>query len=301
MRLLITGANGLLGQKIVAELKDDPDIDVIATGRGADRNPEGSHQYLSMDITSESDVSSVLDATRPDAVINTAAMTQVDQCETDQEACWAQNVTAVQHLIDACERHSTFLIHLSTDFIFDGEEGPYTEEASPNPLSYYGESKLASEKLLEQSSLDYAIVRTVLVFGIVPDMSRSNIVLWVKGSLEQGKEIKVVNDQWRTPTLAEDLAIGCILIARKRAKGVFNISGKDLLTPYDMALETAAYFGLPTETMQESDGSIFKQPAARPPRTGFVLDKARKELGFEPRSFKEGLAILDQQLAALNN
>jgi dTDP-4-dehydrorhamnose reductase len=129
-------------------------------------------------------------------------------------------------------------------------------------------------------------------------MSRSNIILWVKGSLEAGKSIKVVNDQWRTPTLAEDLAAGCILIVKQKAEGIFNISGKDFLNPYQMAVMTADYFGLDTSLIEEVDGTLFKQTARRPPRTGFVLDKPIKELGYAPRSFEEGIAILAEQLAA---
>jgi dTDP-4-dehydrorhamnose reductase len=223
-------------------------------------------------------------------------MTNVDTCETDQVGCELLNVTAVAYLIEACQKHDTFLCHLSTDFIFDGADGPYTEEATPNPISVYGESKLRAEKLLEASSIRWAIARTVLVFGIVSDMSRTNIILWVKKSLEDGKQINVVTDQFRTPTLAEDLAMGCWLIAQKEALGIFNISGSDFLTPYEMAIKTANFYGLPVELIQQADSSTFSQPAKRPPRTGFILDKARRELGYQPRSFDEGIAFMAKQI-----
>lgn len=296
-KILITGANGLLGQKLVELYKESKNISVIATGKGEDRNPAGKHEYLQLDITSPDEVSQIIDQAKPDVVINTAAMTNVDQCEADPDTCWKLNVSAVDYLAKACEMHNVFLIHLSTDFIFDGENGPYKEEDEPNPQSKYAVSKLMSERLLEQRNLDYAIVRTMLVYGIVPGLSRSNIILWVKKSLEDGKHIKVVNDQWRTPTLAEDLAKGCALIAEKKEKGVFHISGKNLLTPHDMAIATADYFKLDKSLIEEVDGSIFTQPAKRPARTGFVLDKARSILGYEPVSFDEGLAILEKQLA----
>ncbi|MGB3466900.1 MAG: sugar nucleotide-binding protein, partial [Cyclobacteriaceae bacterium] len=147
------------------------------------------------------------------------------------------------------------------------------------------------------SGIRWAIARTVLVYGIAHDMSRSNIILWVKKSLEEGTAIRVVNDQWRTPTLAEDLAKGCYLIAEKQAEGIFNISGKDLLNPYQMAIMTADYFGLDKSLITEVDGSTFTQPAKRPPKTGFVLDKAQSVLAYEPVSFKEGIAILAEQLS----
>lgn len=295
-RILITGANGLLGQKLVKLYKEDPDVELIATGTGPDRNPEGTHQYFELDITSQQQVEEVVSSTSPDTIINTAAMTHVDQCELNPEKCWELNVTAVEHLVQAAKRNHSFFIHLSTDFVFDGSAGPYTEEDEPNPQSKYAESKLASEKIVEQSGLDYAIARTMLVYGVVSDMSRSNIILWVKKSLEEGKEIKVINDQWRTPTLAEDLAKGCALIAKHRKQGIFNISGKDMLNPYEMATATADFFELDKSLIEEVDGSIFTQPAKRPPRTGFILDKSRKELGYEPVSFVEGLGILKSQL-----
>ncbi len=295
MKVLITGANGLLGQKLVA-LLSSKGAEIVATGRGVDRNREGKYRYQTMDTTSAEETQEVIGSAHPDVVIHTAAMTNVDQCETEHDACWEQNVTAVQHVVDACKLCGAFLIHLSTDFIFDGTAGPYDEDGAANPISYYGESKLASEEILKSSTIDWAIIRTVLVYGIVADMSRSNIILWVKKNLEQEKEIKVVDDQWRSPTLAEDLAMGCYLIAKKRASGVFNIAGKEVLTPYDMAIRTARYFGLQTKTMLRTDGSIFKQAAKRPPKTGLIIDKARAVLGYEPHSFEEGIAIVSDQV-----
>lgn len=295
--ILITGSNGLLGQKLVELLLQQPTIKVIATARGENRLPfKEGYDYYSMDITNREEVTSVVEKTLPNAIIHGAAMTNVDQCESEKEACWAQNVTAVQYITEVCRKHDIFLCHVSTDFIFDGAAGPYTEEGEANPLSFYGWSKYAAEKSVQYSGIRWAIARTVLVYGIAYDMSRSNIILWVKKSLEDGKNIKVVTDQWRTPTLAEDLAIGCYLIANQEATGIFNISGKDLLTPYEMAMMTADYFELDKSLITQADSSNFSQPAKRPARTGFVLDKARTILGYEPRSFTEGIAILAGQL-----
>ncbi len=295
--ILVTGANGLLGQKLIGALRQDASVHTVATARGANRLPaEDGYSYQPMDITDEGQVKEVFEKTRPDVVIHTAAMTNVDQCEAEKEDCWRQNVTAVEYLAKACEAHGSFLLHLSTDFIFDGLAGPYAEDADPNPISFYGWSKYAAEKAVMSAQVRWAIARTVLVYGIAHDMSRSNIVLWVKKSLEEGKTINVVNDQWRTPTLAEDLAEGCLLIARKEAGGVYNISGKDLLTPYDMALMTADYFNLDKGLIRKADSSTFTQPARRPPRTGFILDKSVKDLGYSPHSFSEGIGILAAQL-----
>jgi dTDP-4-dehydrorhamnose reductase len=166
----------------------------------------------------------------------------------------------------------------------------------PNPVNYYGESKLAAEKAIINSTISWAILRTVLVFGVTPDMSRSNIVLWVKKSLEEGKTIHVVNDQWRTPTLAEDLAMGCFLAAQKKATGIYHISGEEMITPYEIAKQTAEYFNLDKSLIKLTDSKQFRQPAARPPKTGFIISKAKKELGYQPHTFKEGLAVLASQL-----
>ncbi len=299
MRILITGANGLLGQKLVDLLAKDASIDLVATARGENRLPysEG-YAYRSMDITDRQQVLDVIGEVRPDAVIHGAAMTDVDKCELQKDDCWLQNVTAVEYIVEACRQTGAFLCHVSTDFIFDGEAGPYNEQAEGNPISFYGWSKYAAEKVvMNASEVRWAIARTVLVYGIAHDMSRSNIILWVKKSLEDGKKINVVTDQFRSPTLAEDLAAGCALIATKQAEGIFNISGKEVLTPYEMAIQTADFFNLDKSLIAQADGSTFKQTARRPPRTGFIIDKARTELGYDPHSFSEGIALLADQMS----
>ncbi len=299
MKFLITGANGLLGQKLISLLSSDESggHSLIATSVGPNRNSSTrGYEYCQLDITNGEIVSQVIHRYNPDVVINTAAMTNVDQCETDKEGCWNLNVNAVAHLVKACDQNHCKLIHLSTDFIFDGLDGPYIEEANPNPLSYYGESKFASEKVLMNSKIQWAIARTVLVYGIVSDMSRSNIILWVKKSLEEGKQIKVVTDQWRTPTLAEDLAMGCYLIGTREQTGIFNISGKDLLTPYDMAIMVADYYKLDKSLIEKADSSTFSQPAKRPAKTGFIIDKARDLLGYDPHTFEEGIELVKSQI-----
>src|SRR5215213_5961547 len=231
-RVLITGSNGLLGQKLLDLYLERREAQLIATSRGANRYPgmEGyGYTYQSMDVSSRDDVMLNILRYCPTAVINTAAMTNVDACEQNKEECEKLNVDSVKYLVEGCNMYGIQLIHLSTDFIFDGRNGPYKENDTPHPLSYYGDSKFRAEQYIIENCKSYAILRTVLVYGVANDMSRSNIVLWVKNSLEQGKPIKVVNDQWRTPTLAEDLAMGCLLAATKRAQGIYNISGKDFL------------------------------------------------------------------------
>ncbi|MGC1243567.1 MAG: SDR family oxidoreductase [Chryseosolibacter sp.] len=297
MRILVTGSNGLLGQKLTGLLQQDKDVFLIATARGKSALKITRGEYHSLDISDRDEVEDVLRLTKPEVIINTAAMTQVDDCETQREACWKANVTAVEHLVRCCAALHIHLVHVSTDFIFDGSHGPLDEDAVPGPVNYYGESKLAAEKVIQNSNISWAILRTVLVFGITNDMSRSNIVLWVKNSLEKQKTIQVVNDQWRTPTLAEDLAQGCYLAAKKRARGIYNISGKDFLSPYDIAIRTAEFFTLDKSLIKPTDSTKFVQPAKRPLTTGFIIDKAQRELGYDPHSFDEGLAILARQIS----
>jgi dTDP-4-dehydrorhamnose reductase len=223
-------------------------------------------------------------------------MTNVDQCESEKEACQKLNVDSVDHLIKLANLHPFYLVHLSTDFIFDGISGPYKETDAPNPLSLYGHSKNDAELLLLASTINYSILRTIIVYGVAAAMSRSNIVLWAKGALEKGSPIKVVNDQYRMPTLAEDLAKACILAIDKRAQGIYHISGKDYMSVIEMVRRIAKFFKLDDSIIEETDSSTLNQAAARPPKTGFILDKAIHELGYAPHSFEEGLAVVQKQL-----
>lgn len=296
MRILVTGANGLLGQKLVTLLSAMQGTELIATGRGANRNPPGSYRYLSADLTQAQAVSDLLNAAQPEAIIHSAAMTQVDECELNQNACYQTNAIATENLLNAAAPYQPFFLYVSTDFVFDGLAGPYKESDHPHPVSYYGESKLMAEQLVSGSGLKCAIARTVLVYGVAHDPSRSNIVLWVKKSLENNQAIRVVTDQWRTPTLAEDLAYGCWLIVQKQKPGVFHLSGSEGMSPYELALKVANFFELEPSLVTPVDASTFTQPGKRPPQTGFIIDKARRELGFRPTSFYKGLEVVREQL-----
>ncbi|EPR65773.1 SDR family oxidoreductase [Cyclobacterium qasimii] len=301
-KILITGANGLLGQKIIKEILIEGKYTAIATGRGDCRLPTewGGYIYEEMDITKLSDVMDVFKVYKPDYVIHAASMTDVDRCEVNRHACFEQNVTATLNIMKGSAHAKSHLIFISTDFIFDGKNGPYDELAKPNPLNYYGKTKIDTETEIQGYEYNWSIVRTNLVYGIAHDMSRSNIILWVKKGLEQNKELSLVDDQFRTPTLAEDLANGCLLIVEKNATGIFNISGDELLTPYDMAIKTANFFELNAEGIKKTDSSIFTQVATRPLKTGLDISKAKNILGFKPKTFTEGIAILAKQIKLAN-
>ncbi len=295
--ILVTGSNGLLGQKIIYKLLQRSDVNLVAGSKGENRLREkNGYTYINLDISKLEDVRVAIENFQPQVIINTAAMTNVDDCETKREECWAANVTAVENFVDAIGNSAIHFIHLSTDFVFDGEAGPYKEEDQPNPLSYYALSKYESEKVLQKSNISWAILRTIIVYGIVDNMSRSNVVLWAKGALEKGQPINVVDDQFRSPTLAEDLADACISTADKRAKGIYHVSGKDIMSILELVYRVADFWKLDKSIVKPIKSDTLYQAAKRPPRTGFILNKAYRELDYKPHSFEEGLKILDAQL-----
>ena len=294
MKIAVTGANGLLGQSLV-KLLADQGYAVAATGKGTSRLPAGiagRYSYQAIDITDEDAVHEWMAAEKPDVVVHAAAMTQVDECELNQAQCEAVNVKATAQLVLEAEMVSGHFIYLSTDFVFDGEKGPYREDDHLNPISWYGFTKVQAESTVETCEIPWTIIRTCLVFGDTLPGMRPNIISWVKQSLEAGKPIKVVDDQWRTPTWVEDLAKGILLVIQKKATGILHLSGKDTLTPYAMAVKTAACAGLDASLIEKVDAGSFKQPAKRPPVTGFDITKAVKELGYAPLSFEEALKRL---------
>ena len=297
MKVLITGSNGLLGQKLLHKLRIDNTVDLIATSIGDNRVSEkNGYTYLSLDITNQVEVSKIIAEQNPTVVINTAAMTNVDMCEDEKQRCDALNVHSVKYLADACEIIGAQFIQISTDFIFDGENGPYKEKDKPNPLSYYGLSKLKSEQLLYTHNCKWTILRTIIVFGVGENLSKGNIVLWAKGALEKGEPLNIIDDQFRAPTLAEDLADACILAAKKQVYGIFNASGKDIMSIYEMVERIGKYYGLATNNLNKISTSTLNQKAKRPPRTGFILDKANSVLDYNPHSFEECLSIIKSQL-----
>jgi dTDP-4-dehydrorhamnose reductase len=297
MKILITGSNGLLGQKLLYKLRIDDAVELIATSKGKNRvSVRDGYAYHSLDITNKVAVDELITTQNPDVVINTAAMTNVDLCEDKKNECDALNVDAVGFLADACSRIDAHLIHISTDFIFDGEDGPYREEDMPNPLSYYGLSKLKSEQLLQVHLVKWTILRTIIIFGVGENLSKGNIVLWAKEALAKGDPLHIIDDQFRAPTLAEDLADICILAAKKKALGIFNASGKDIMSIYEIVERVAKHYGNSTDNLNKISTATLNQKAERPARTGFVLDKSIKELGYHPHSFEECLAVIDKQL-----
>lgn len=293
MRILITGSNGLLGQKIVRQLKKRK-IEFLATSKGENRNTdcENSH-FVSMDICSEEEIAQVFNSFFPTHVIHTAAMTNVDACELNPDDCYETNALATKKLFNEAKKIGAHFQLLSTDFIFDGEKGNYKEEDDPNPLSVYAKSKVDAEQfLLSDSYSNYSIVRTIIVYGVGNNLSRTNIVCWAKEALSKGQEMKIIDDQFRAPTWADDLAWACIRICELNKKGIYHISGPETMSIFELVERVARYFGLSTETLFRTDSSTLNQPAKRPPKTGFDLTKSRNELGYNPKTIEETLDLI---------
>ncbi len=293
MRILITGSNGLLGQKIVKQLNKKK-INFIATSLGKNRNSNCSEtNYLSLDITDAKQIENLIKNFNPTHIINTAAITNVDFCEDNQALCQKVNVDAVKLLFDACKLNNIHFIHLSTDFVFDGKNGPYKETDKPNPLSVYAKSKYNSEQiLLNDDYKNWTILRTIIVYGEGENLSRSNIVLWAKLALEKNQILTIVDDQFRAPTWADDLAWACIKVALLNAKGVYHISGPNTMSIYQMVKQIAEFYGYNPSLIQPIKSKTLNQKAPRPPKTGFILNKAKTILGYNPKSFKETLGLI---------
>ncbi len=299
-RTLITGANGMLGQSLVRLLSRYPEYDVLATGREATPRFEGgSGGYVAMDICDYDAVRAIFSDFAPGVLVNCAAMTGVDACEAEREDCWRTNVDAVEHLAKCCLAAGTRLIQISTDFVFDGEDGPYAEADRPNPVNFYGKSKLAAENFVRGAGLDrWAIVRTVLVYGTGERLGRSNIALWVADRLSSGETIRVVTDQFRSPTFVDDLADGVERVIRFGKTGVYHVSGREMISIYDFAHRVAKVFELDSSLIHATDSAGFTQPAARPSKTGFIILKAETELGYKPRPIEDALVALRKRVAS---
>jgi dTDP-4-dehydrorhamnose reductase len=294
MKILLTGANGMVGSALSKVLAMSSSHITLATGRGPCRLPpsslSGQLTYLELELTSPKKVLHAVQSFVPDIIIHAAAMTQLDDCEVNKEVCYSINVDATALLIAAAEQVKSRFCYLSTDFVFDGNSGPYKEEDHAAPINFYGKTKKIAEDILTASSLSWSIARTVLLYGKADQITRSNFIYWVKDNLEAGKNIRVVNDQLRTPTYIPDFVDGIIKITESGAEGIYHIAGEQVMTPYEMAIVVAEYLQLDKTLISPVDASTFTQPGKRPLKTGFSIEKAKRDLGYSPISFKSSLA-----------
>lgn len=296
-RILVVGSNGLLGQKVAEQLVRGFNYHVTLTSiETAPVRELAAAPYLQADITNRKSVKDLVGTVNPDVIINCAAMTNVDACETEREIAWKINVGGVEHLIDAARKKPATIVHVSSDYVFDGKNGPYSEDDRPEPLSYYGKSKLASENVLRTSGLPYFIARTMVLYGHAEGV-KANFALWLVNSLKDGQTVRIVDDQIGNPTLVDDLAFGLIRAVEMQRTGLYNVAGRDIVSRFDFAVALAKAFGLDASHIQPIKTSQLNQPAARPLRSGLITLKAEVDLGLKLSGVDQGLAILKTQLA----
>lgn len=293
-KVLITGANGLLGQKLLDVFL--PDYEVLASGT----KPEPAYQghiggYARCDITKRQDLIDLVRGFAPDYLVNAAAYTDVDGSESDRENCWRVNVSGVENLAVAALKVHAFMVHVSTDYVFDGAKGNYDESSKPDPLGYYGKSKLAGENALIKSGVPCAIVRTMVLYGIGKGL-RPNFATWLVDKLSKNETVRIVDDQVGHPTLVDDLAVAIRRIAERRKQGIYHVSGRECVSRYRFALELADVFGFDKSLISKIRTSDLQQKAPRPLVSSFNLNKLKTEVGLELSDVREGLRKFKLQL-----
>lgn len=289
MKLLVTGAHGLLGRSL---LEPDFDAEMIGCGRG--ETPVGKGAYHPVELTDPRAVLALLEKVRPDWVIHTAALTDVDRCETDRPLALQINLDIVRHLASACRQLNLGLVQLSTDYVFDGHNGPYSEQDPTNPLSYYGAIKLQSEGVVLQEGLKGLVLRTLWLYGYLPE-TRRNLVTWPLEALARGDQLKMVDDQWGNPTHVHDLAQVLVELCRRQVQGLFHLGGATYLTRYQLTQELARFFGLNPGLVHPISTADAAQKAPRPLRSGLRTQALESLLDHTPLSLSQGLERLAGQ------
>ncbi len=290
MNTIITGSNGYLGQ-FLCNFLSETGIQVKAISRGINKNIRiNSQDYFGVDLTIEKDIFSVISSINPDIIIHNAAMSKPDFCDANKEACLLQNVSSTKYLLEAAAKSHARFIYVSTDFVF-GEDGPHAEDSLPAPLNFYGETKLMAEELVKKSGLSYSIMRPVFIYGPCYEGMKPTFLHWVKNSLENNKQIKVVDDQKRTPTFVLDICKGLHAMMTNKVTGNFHLAGNDIISPYQMAIKVAEILGLNASLIEPVDSENFPEPVKRAKKSGLTCDRAKRELGYQPISFEEGIRL----------
>lgn len=288
--ILIIGTNGFTGRRMLMDYSLNPDYKVTGSSFKEDIQPGGNYRFIQADIRDPRAVESLLDEVRPDVLINTAALSVPDYCDTHRAEAYVLNVTAVEHLARNCRKHGSRFIHLSTDFVFDGKaERLYNEADIPNPANYYGVTKLEGEKRVAACCTDYAIVRVVVVYGKALPGQHGNILQLVANRLRKGQEIRVVSDQWRTPTYVGDISVGVEQLINHPANGIYHICGDECLTIAQIAYRVADYLRLDRSLIHPVTTEEMQEAIPRPRFSGLSIEKAQSELGYTPHSLEEGM------------
>lgn len=290
--ILITGANGLLGQKLVKDFH--PQYKVIA----CDLHPQSylslpDFSYESLNVTDRRQLGFQMSLYHPEVVVNAAAYTDVDGCEIHKDEAWAVNVGGVKNLVNLCKKEKIKVIHLSTDYVFNGEEGPYSEDDSPDPVNFYGETKLESERIIKDSGIDFLIIRTNVLYGF-GNRVKPNFFLSLMDKLSKNERIKIVTDQFNNPTLVDNLSWCILEMAEKDVSGVYHVGGSEYLSRYNFAVKVANSFDFDRNNIVPSKTELLQQEAKRPHRGGLKTDRAQKVLDTRLLSADEGLNYIKQ-------
>ncbi|MCB0725844.1 MAG: SDR family oxidoreductase [Ignavibacteriae bacterium] len=291
----MTGSNGLLGQAVASVILRESDHEVILSSVEEKSFYDFGKLYIKLDITSKEEVKKVVEYHKPSVIINCAAFTNVDKCETERELSWKINVDGVKNLIIAAKKNDVKIVHFSTDYVFDGKNGPYDELSVPNPVSFYGREKLASENSLITSGINYTIIRTLVLYGTGNNV-KPNFALWMLDNLRNNRPVNIVTDQISNVTMIDDLAYGTLKIIEKNCRGIYNIAGSDILSRYDFAMNMCDVFNLNKKLVFPITTESLNQPAPRPLKSGLIILKMESELGFKPMDSIEGLRLLKFQL-----
>lgn len=293
-RILVFGSNGMLGQKATEFYSVLKDVEVFGTSVEPNSFVPGLN-YIQCDITNRNEVKKIIYDFCPDFIINAAAFTNVDLCESERETAWKINVKGVEYIAEAARVIDAHLIHISTDYIFDGKNGPYLENDIPNPLGYYARTKLASENALKISNVKHTILRTNVLYGAVK-FGRPDFVRWVVESLRSKKVIKIVTDQINNPTFIDDLVLAINGVIDFKKEGIYHIGGKDFFSRFDFTQIIAEFFDLDKKLIIPIKTEELNQAARRPLKSGLITIKAQSELGYKPHSIIQSLEIMKNEL-----
>jgi dTDP-4-dehydrorhamnose reductase len=286
-RVLVAGANGLLGQQLVKIFRDDYEVHALGL-QPQPRLRDGNFQYHQGDITARPFLRALVQEIVPNFILNAAAFTDVDGSETQREASWRVNVTGVENLLRAAQMIQARIVHVSTDYVFNGKSGPYREDDRPEPLGFYARSKLAGENVLRNSDANYAIARTMILYGTGVEI-RPNFVTWLINQLRHGKSVRIVDDQFGNPTLASELAPALRALVESGHRDIYHISGSEVIDRYHFAIKIAEIFDLDARLIQAIKTADLKQASPRPLRSGFDISKAVRALNLKMSGVVGGL------------
>lgn len=290
MKVLIIGANGFVGRRILNSLAGRKEYVVTGCSFRPDILSGDGYHFVQADINEYASIDKLFDTVCPDVVVNCSALSVPDYCEQHREEAYATNVAAVGHLACCCEKAGSRFIHLSTDFVFDGKSTSlYTEEDLPAPVNQYGVTKYQGEQVIAACCSNYAIVRVVVVYGKALPGQHGNILQLVKSRLEAGQEIRVVSDQYRTPTWVGDIADGVERLMHLPKSGIYHICGAENLSIAEMAYRVADYYHLDKALICPVTTTEMNEATPRPRYSGLSIEKARRELGYFPHTLEEGM------------